>query len=135
MQQIIGKNLSRVNTSTNNPVDLGMFGFDPAIFVHTAVEGAKDPNIDLVVLCQYPEMVRAIAKEFWEYIEKIIVDGLKQLGKPTVMVIPRLVLHNPDLETIRTEFTKSSPRSTSPRSPTQSAPHARPIRSTNTSIS
>ena len=106
VQEIIGKNLSRVNTSTNNPVDLGMFGFDPAIFVHTAVEGAKDPNIDLVVLCQYPEMVRAIAKEFWEYIEKIIVDGLKQLGKPTVMVIPRLVLHNPDLETIRTEFTK-----------------------------
>ncbi len=106
VQEIIGKNISRVNTSTNNPVDLGMFGFDPAIFVNSAVEGAKDPSIDLLVLCQYPEMVRAIAKEFWEYIEKVIVDGLKQVGKPAVMVIPRLVLHNLDLESIRTEFTR-----------------------------
>ena len=106
VQKIIGENISRVNTSTNNPVDLGMFGFDPAIFVNSAVEGAKDPNIDLLVLCQYPEMARAIAKEFWEHIEKMIVQGLVKVKKPTVMVIPRVVLNNADLEAIRTEFTK-----------------------------
>jgi acyl-CoA synthetase (NDP forming) len=106
VQETIGKTISRVNTSTKNPIDLGMFGFDPNIFVSAAVEGAKDPQIDLVVLCQYPEMARAIAKEFWDYIEKTIVEGLKAIKKPTVMLIPRVVLNNPDLETIRSEFTK-----------------------------
>ncbi|MBN2224890.1 MAG: CoA-binding protein [Deltaproteobacteria bacterium] len=105
IQEIIGATISRVNTSTANPVDLGMFGFDPKIFVAAAVEGEKDPNIDLLVLCQYPEMVRAMSKDFWDYIEATMSDGLKELKKPAVMVIPRLLLNNPELEAIRTQFT------------------------------
>jgi acetyl-CoA synthetase (ADP-forming)/acetyltransferase len=105
IQEKIGATISRVNTSTANPVDLGMFGFDPKIFVATALEGEKDPNIDLVVLCQYPEMVRAMAREFWDYIETTMSDGLKDLKKPAVMVIPRLLHNNPELEAIRAGFT------------------------------
>jgi acyl-CoA synthetase (NDP forming) len=105
IQEKIGATISRVNTSTANPVDLGMFGFDPKIFVATAIEGEKDPNIDLLVLCQYPEMVRAMAKDFWDYIEATMIDGLKDLKKPAVMVIPRLLHNNPELEVIRTRFT------------------------------
>ena len=105
IQEKIGATISRVNTSTSNPVDLGMFGFDPKVFVSAAVEGARDPNIDLVILCQYPEMVRAMAREFWDYIEATMCDGLKDLTKPTVMVIPRLLHNNPELEAIRASFT------------------------------
>jgi acyl-CoA synthetase (NDP forming) len=105
IQERIGATISRVNTSTVNPVDLGMFGFDPKVFVSAAMEGETDPNIDLVVLCQYPEMVRALSKDFWEYIEATMSDGLKDLKKPAVMVIPRLLLNSPELEAIRTQFT------------------------------
>jgi acyl-CoA synthetase (NDP forming) len=106
IQDKIGETISRVNTSTANPVDLGMFGFDPKIFVDTALEGEKDPNIDLLVLCQYPEMVQAMAREFWDYIEATMTEGLKGLKKPAVMVIPRLLHNNPELEAIRASFTR-----------------------------
>ncbi len=106
IQDKIGATISRVNTSTANPVDLGMFGFDPKVFVSAAVEGEKDPNIDLTVLCQYPEMVRAMSRDFWDYIEETMSDGLKELKKPAVMVIPRLLHNSPELETIRASFTK-----------------------------
>jgi acyl-CoA synthetase (NDP forming) len=105
IQDKIGSTISRVNTSTANPVDLGMFGFDPKVFVDAAVEGEKDPNIDLLVLCQYPEMVRAVAREFWDYVEMTMSDGLKAITKPAVMVIPRLLHNNPELESIRASFT------------------------------
>jgi len=87
-------------------VDLGMFGFDPKVFVGAAVEGEKDPNIDFLVLCQYPEMVQAMSKDFWEYVEKTMSDGLKELKKPAVMVIPRLLHNSPEMEAIRASFTR-----------------------------
>jgi acyl-CoA synthetase (NDP forming) len=105
IQEKIGATISRVNTSTANPVDLGMFGFDPQVFVGAAVEGEKDPNIDFSVLCQYPEMVQAMSKDFWEYVEKTMSDGLKELTKPAVMVIPRLLHNSPQLESVRASFT------------------------------
>ncbi len=106
VQEIIGSTISRVNTSTANPVDLGMFGFDPKVFVGAAVEGEKDPKIDFLVLCQYPEMVQAMSKDFWDYIEQTMSEGLKGLTKPAVMVIPRLLHNSPELESIRASFTR-----------------------------
>ncbi len=106
VQEKIGSTISRVNTSTANPVDLGMFGFDPKVFVGAAVEGEKDPNIDFLVLCQYPEMVQAMSKDFWDYIEQTMSEGLKGLTKPAVMVIPRLLHNSPELESIRASFTR-----------------------------
>jgi hypothetical protein len=59
-----------------------------------------------LVLCQYPEMVRAMSRDFWDYIEETMSDGLKELKKPAVMVIPRLLHNSPELETIRASFTR-----------------------------
>jgi acyl-CoA synthetase (NDP forming) len=106
VQEKIGSTISRVNTSTANPVDLGMFGFDPKVFVGAAVEGEKDPKIDFLVLCQYPEMVQAMSRDFWDYIEQTMSEGLKGLTKPAVMVIPRLLHNSPELEAIRASFTR-----------------------------
>jgi acyl-CoA synthetase (NDP forming) len=106
VQELVGKNISRVNTSTKNPVDLGMFGMAPDVIVNAAVHAATDPAIDMVLVCQYPEMIKAMVPDHWEFISNTIVDGLTKVEKPLVVVIPRLFQNNPDAELARAEFTK-----------------------------
>ena len=106
IQEVIGRDISIVNTSTKNPIDLGMFGMAPDIFINSAVQGAKDPNIDIVLACQFLEMTRYLAKEFWDEIVKTIVDGLKKVSKPVIMIIPRLVHYSPDMESARGDFVR-----------------------------
>lgn len=104
IQDIIAKDISLVNTSTKNPIDLGMFGMAPNIFINSAIQGAKDPNIDIVLACHFIEMIRSISEELWEQIVNDIIDGLKSVEKPVVMVIPRLFHNNPEIELVRAGF-------------------------------
>lgn len=104
VQELIGRDLSRVNTSTRNPIDLGMFGFFPDTFVQSALRAAEDPDIDILLVCQYPEIVRFMVKELWDASVDLIVAGLSKLTKPVIMVIPQVVYNRPDVEEIRSKF-------------------------------
>jgi acyl-CoA synthetase (NDP forming) len=104
VQDIIAKDISLVNTSTKNPIDLGMFGMAPNIFINSAVQGAKDPKIDVVLVCHFIEMMKTISEEIWEQIVNNIIDGLKDVEKPVVMVIPRIFHHHPETESVRAGF-------------------------------
>jgi acyl-CoA synthetase (NDP forming) len=106
IQKKIGEDISSVNTSTNNPIDLGMFGFAPNIFVRSMALAAEDPNIDIVMGCQYPEMVKAMAPEAWDASVSILIDGIDKVGKPTAMILPRLNENSADSEGVRAEFTE-----------------------------
>jgi len=106
VQDAIGEGISRVNTSTRNPIDLGMFGFAPNIFVESAARAAEDPAIDIIMVCQYPEIVSFMVKELWEASADLIVEGLSKIKKPVVMVIPRVVHHRADVDEIRADFTR-----------------------------
>jgi acyl-CoA synthetase (NDP forming) len=104
IQEKIARDISQVNTSTRNPIDLGMFGFDPNIFVNAATQSALDPNVDIVLVCQYPEMSRFMIKELWNESVRVMVKGLGTVKKPVVIVIPRIFQNNPELEGIRAGF-------------------------------
>ncbi len=106
VQNAVGEGISRVNTSTRNPIDLGMFGFAPSIFVESALRAAEDPNIDIILVCQYPEIVRFMVKDLWNASADLIVEGLSRIKKPVVMVIPRVVHRQPEVEGIRADFTR-----------------------------
>ncbi|MBN1882289.1 MAG: CoA-binding protein [Deltaproteobacteria bacterium] len=118
IQEIIARDISSVNTSTKNPIDLGMFGFAPNIFVNAAVEAAKDPNIDIIMVCQYPEMIKTMVKDLWEASVTMIVEGLQTVDKPVVMIIPRLFQNNAETEAARGEFVHRLTRAGIPSYPT-----------------
>jgi len=48
-QQMISEKIMGVNTSTTNPVDLGAFGFDLNVMLHTMKALDEDDNIDVIV--------------------------------------------------------------------------------------
>ena len=104
VQEKIARDISNVNTSTKNPVDLGMFGFAPSIFVNTAKLAAEDPNVDVVLVCQYPEMIKVMVKELWDISISTIVDGLKEVKKPVIVILPKIFQNNPAMEAVRAEF-------------------------------
>lgn len=106
VQEKIARDISQVNTSTKNPIDLGMFGFFPKIFVNSAIEAARDPGIDIVMVCQYPEMSRFMIKELWDENVRVMVEGFSKVEKPVVIIVPRVFQNNPDIEIIRSGFIK-----------------------------
>lgn len=118
VQEKIARDISQVNTSTKNPIDLGMFGFFPKIFVNSAIEAARDPGIDIVMVCQYPEMSRFMIKELWEENVRIMVEGFLKVEKPVVIIVPRVFQNNPDIEIIRSGFIKKLTEAGIPSYPT-----------------
>ncbi len=48
-QQMINEKIRGVNTSTTNPVDLGAFGFDLNVMLHTMQAMDQDDNIDVII--------------------------------------------------------------------------------------
>lgn len=104
VQALIGDGLSRVNTSTKNPIDLGMFGFAPDVLVRSAERAARDPNIDIIAICQYPEIVRFMVKDLWDASVDAMIKGLTNLTKPVVMIMPKIVHNRADVEEVRSSF-------------------------------
>ena len=104
VQAVIGEGISQVNTSTRNPIDLGMFGFAPDIFLRSVEEAAKDPGIDFIVVCQYLEIVRSMVKELWDVCVEKMIEGLSNVSKPIIIIIPRVAHNRPDVEAMRADF-------------------------------
>lgn len=104
VQALVGKDLSRVNTSTRNPLDLGMFGFAPNILGEAAERAARDPNIDFIAVCLYPEIVQIMVQELWDGFVDKMLEIFPRISKPLVVLIPQLLFHRPEVEAMRTAF-------------------------------
>ncbi|HOG06692.1 MAG: CoA-binding protein [Syntrophales bacterium] len=110
VQALVGTDLSRVNTSTRNPLDLGMFGFAPNVLGEAAERAARDPNIDFIAICLYPELIQIMVRELWDgFVEKML-EIFPRISKPLVVLIPQLLFRRPEVEAVRTAFVEKLDR-------------------------
>lgn len=100
-QKLIGEKISDVNTSTSNPVDLGMFGFDFKIMAHTMEALDKDDSIDIIIPFFSVDFISAFQKDQIESGPKHIIEAIKKLKKPVIPVLSRYSQNNIDMEKAR----------------------------------
>ena len=85
-RRLIGEKIMDVNTSTANPVDLGIFAFDPKILLHTINQLGKDDNIDFIV----PQFTVGSAFMKPEYKQEEVDRLMEGLKKPLIPVVSRI---------------------------------------------
>lgn len=118
IQEKIGTGISQVNTSTKNPIDLGMFGFAPDILVQSARFASQDPNIHVMLVCQYPEIAKFMVKDLWDASVDKMIEGLTACEKPVVMVVPRIFQDGHAVGTVRADFMRKLTAAGIPSFPT-----------------
>ena len=92
--------ISTVNTSTANPVDLGAFGFDMEVMIHTLMALDRDENIDVII----PDFTLGMLPIQPDYPIKKVADTISSLNKPVIPIISKTTEDNIDHEEIRLAF-------------------------------
>lgn len=100
-QEQISTVISDVNTSTNNPVDLGMFGFDFNVMAHVIEALDKDENIDVIVPFFSVNYIAMFQKSQIETGPARILESLQHTTKPVVPVLSRYSQDNVEMEEVR----------------------------------
>ncbi|MEA3471525.1 MAG: CoA-binding protein [Thermodesulfobacteriota bacterium] len=100
-RELIGRNISDVNTSTSNPVDLGMFGFDFKIMSHTIEAMDQDDGIDVIIPFFSVDFISTFQKDQLESGPRIIIESAKKTKKPVIPVLSRYSQDNLDMEQSR----------------------------------
>jgi len=100
-QEMISKKISDVNTSTSNPVDLGMFGFDFKIMSHTIEAMDQDDGIDVIIPFFSVDFISTFQKDQIETGPGIIIESAKKMKKPVIPVLSRYSQDNLDMEQSR----------------------------------
>lgn len=101
-QQMISEKIKGVNTSTTNPVDLGAFGFDLNVMLHTMKALDEDENIDVIIPYFSVEYLMH-AEVFLNVVNSAdtILDMSRQIQKPVIPVLSCFVENNLDAERVR----------------------------------
>ena len=101
-QQMISEKIRGVNTSTTNPVDLGAFGFDLNVMLHTMQAMDQDDNIDVII--PYFDVEYLIQAEMILQIKNsadTIMQMAKCIRKPVIPVLVSFLENNLEAERIR----------------------------------
>ncbi|MBN1380492.1 MAG: CoA-binding protein [Deltaproteobacteria bacterium] len=101
-QQKIGEVIRGVNTSTANPVDLGAFGFDLNVMLHTMKALDEDDGIDVII--PYFSVEYIMRSEFFLNVKnnaETIFKMAEQIKKPVVPILSSFVEDNLDAERAR----------------------------------
>jgi acyl-CoA synthetase (NDP forming) len=101
-QQKIGEVIMGVNTSTANPVDLGAFGFDLNVMLHTMKALDEDDGIDVII--PYFSVEYIMRSEFFLNVKNnsdTIFEMAKQIKKPVIPILSSFVEDNLDAERTR----------------------------------
>ena len=101
-QQMISEKIAGVNTSTANPVDLGAFGFDFNIMLHTMNALDQDDGIDVIV--PYFSVEYIVRSELVMNVKNnadTILKMAEQIKKPVIPVLSSFVEDNMDFERTR----------------------------------
>jgi len=88
-QERINEKISRINTSTANPVDLGAYGRDLQIMVHTIKVMDSDKNIDLIIPFFYLEYIRTLQPDQLERVIKLMTETFPGMEKPVIPIFSR----------------------------------------------
>ncbi len=100
-QELISQKISDVNTSTSNPVDLGMFGFDFKIMSHTIEAMDQDDGIDVIIPFFSVDFISTFQKDQIERGPGIIIESAKKMKKPVIPVLSRYSQDNLEMEESR----------------------------------
>jgi len=100
-QELISQKISAVNTSTPNPVDLGMFGFDFNVMSHTIMAMAQDDCIDVIIPFLSVDFISTFQRDQIEDGPGIIIEAAKKAKKPVIPVLSTCSQDNIDIEKTR----------------------------------
>ena len=100
-QRLIGEQLSTVNTSTTNPVDLGYHGFDFAFMARTIETMAADENIDAIIPYFSLDFITSFRRNQIETGPHIIVEAAQKIHKPVIPILSRFTENILDVEDVR----------------------------------
>jgi len=101
-QQMIGEKIMGVNTSTTNPVDLGAFGFDLNVMLHTMKALNEDDGIDVIV--PYFSVEYIMHAEIFLNVKNsadTILQMAEQIEKPVIPVLSCFLENDLEAERVR----------------------------------
>ena len=101
-QRMISEKIMGVNTSTTNPVDLGAFGFDFNVMLHTMKALNEDVNIDVIVPYFSVEYIMH-AEVFLKVTNSAdsIMEMAQQIKKPVIPVLSCFLENDLEAERVR----------------------------------
>ncbi len=100
-QKAIGKKISDVNTCTTNPVDLGAFGFDPDVVIHTLKTVDTENGIDAMILYITLDYMSMFEAERVESGLGAIAEVAATCRRPVIPILPKSAENDPRMEEIR----------------------------------
>jgi len=100
-QELIRQKISDVNTSTANPVDLGMFGFDFNVMSHTIMAMDRDDRIDVIIPFLSVDFIGTFQRDQIDDGPGIIIEAAKKAKKPVILVLSTCSQDNIDMEKTR----------------------------------
>jgi len=101
-QKMISEKIVDVNTSTLNPVDLGAFGFDFNVMLHTMKALDQDNSIDVIMpyfSVEYILMSEVALKV--KNNDETILEMAEHIEKPVIPILSNFVEDNIDVERTR----------------------------------
>ena len=101
-QKMIGEKIMGVNTSTTNPVDLGAFGFDLNVMLHTMKALNEDDSIDVIV--PYFSVEYIMHAEMFLNVKNsadTILQMAEQIKKPVIPVLSCFLENDLEAERVR----------------------------------
>jgi acyl-CoA synthetase (NDP forming) len=101
-QKMISEKIMGVNTSTTNPIDLGAFGFDLNVMLHTMKALDEDDGIDVII--PYFSVEYIMRSELFLNVKNnndTIFEMAKQIKKPVIPILSSFVEDNLDAERTR----------------------------------
>jgi acyl-CoA synthetase (NDP forming) len=100
-QRSISERISKVNTSTTNPVDLGFYGFDFTVMAHTIQAMAGDENIDAIIPYFSLDFITSFQKDQIESGPHTIVEACQKIDKPVIPILSQFTENILDIEEVR----------------------------------
>ena len=104
-QEKIGTMISNVNTSTVNPVDLGMYGFDFTIMAHTIEAMAGDDSIDAIIPYFSLDFITSFQNAQIESGPHIIAEACRKTDKPVIPILSKFTENILEVESSRIKMT------------------------------
>jgi len=100
-QERIKKKIRHVNTSTNNPVDLGVYGFDFEIMSHAIESISCDGSIDVIIPYFSVDFIANLRDDQIERGPQIVAEMVEKNEKPVVPIVAKYTEDNIDIEKVR----------------------------------
>ncbi|MHA1264004.1 MAG: CoA-binding protein [Candidatus Helarchaeota archaeon] len=108
----IQSQIQEVNTTTRNPVDLGVMGWFPRVFGKVIKYIAEDPQVDVVIFYFMTErcpsfIERMRDKRLGNAFIRNIRQAQRTTSKPLVAIVPNFIVTNVKITKIRKDFINS----------------------------